>query len=66
MTGRVIKVVLKDVLYVPSLSSRSNGRYLRLMSVRLAAKAGFRTTFGRDEDTIDNVLGSSIALVRAQ
>ncbi len=37
--GKQIHMNLKDVLYVPSLSIRSGGSYLRLMIVRLAANA---------------------------
>ena len=35
-SGRTIIVVMKEVLYVHDLYARSNGVYLRLMSVRLA------------------------------
>jgi hypothetical protein len=38
-SGRTITMFLKDVLYVPDLSARSNGVCLRLMSVRLATVA---------------------------
>ncbi len=34
--GKPVHMILSNVLYVPSLASRSGGSYLRLMSVRLA------------------------------
>ena len=39
--GKPIHMNLINVLFVPSLASRSGGSYLRLMSVRLAVHAGY-------------------------
>ena len=54
---------LKDVLYVPSLSNRSGGSYLRLMSVRLAVNAGYRFIFSKDSDLLEHNDGTKIDLI---
>ena len=56
---------LINVLYVPSLVSRSGGNYLRLMSVRLAVHIGHRCIFSRDSDILGHDHGTQIDLVRS-
>ena len=56
---------LKDVLYVPSLAKRSEGSYLRLMSVRLAVNAGYKFTFSKNFDTLEHNDGTKIDLIRS-
>jgi hypothetical protein len=63
-SGRTITMLLKNVLYVPDLSARSNGVYLRLMSVRLATVAGYKCSFASNEDLIEHPNGVAIKLVR--
>ena len=58
--GKSVKITLKNVLYVPDLSSISNGNYLRLLSVRLATSVGVRCSFAIDDN------GISIPLARSR
>ncbi len=58
------KINLKNVLYVPYLSSRSTGSYLRLLSVRLATATSFRCSFAVDKDMLENDIEISIPLSR--
>ena len=48
--GEQVPMNLKDVIYVPSLSKRSEGSYLRFMSVRLAVNAGFKLIFSKNSE----------------
>jgi hypothetical protein len=63
--GKEVHMNLKDVLYVPILSNRSSGSYLRLMSVRLAVNAGYRFIFSKDSDLLEHNDGTKIDLIRS-
>jgi hypothetical protein len=63
--GRCITVTFKNLLYVLGLPKRSKGRYLLLMSAKLAVSNGFRCSYAKDEDTLEHVNGSIIVLVRS-
>jgi hypothetical protein len=63
--GKHVQMNHKDVLYVPSLSKRSGGSYLRLMSVRLAVNAGYELTFSKNSDILEHNDGTMIDLVRS-
>jgi hypothetical protein len=62
-SGRSITTILKDVLSVPNLSARSNGVYLRLVSVRLVTSTGYKCSFELDEDLIEHSNGATIKLI---
>ena len=63
--GEQVQMNLKDVLYVPSLSKRSGGSYLRLMSVRMTVNAGYKLTFSKNSDILEHNNGTMIDLVRS-
>ena len=65
-SGEPVAFTLLDVLYVPDLAQRSNGNYLRLLSVRLAVAAGFCCNFTGARDYLSHSSGLTLDLVRHQ
>jgi hypothetical protein len=63
--GKHVQINLKDVLYVPNLSKRSGGSYLRLMSVRLTINEGYKLIFSKNSDILEHNDGIMIDLVRS-
>jgi hypothetical protein len=55
-----------SVFYVPSLANRSDGNYLRLMSVRLADKTGYGFIFSNDSDLLEHDNDTQFDLVRSR
>jgi hypothetical protein len=66
IAGKSVKIPLKNALYVPDLPPRSNGSFLRLLSVRLATATCLRCSFAIDRDTLENDSGVSIPLIRSR
>ncbi len=57
---------LKNVSYVPLMSKRSDGNYLSLMSVRLAANVGYILIFSNNSDLmLDHNEDTKIDLIRS-
>jgi len=63
--GKPVHMNMINVLFVPSLASRSGGSYLNLMSVRLEVHAGYKFIFSRDSDLLEHDNVTKIDLTRS-
>jgi len=66
LAGRKCTVTLNGVLYDPDLALRSNGNYLRLSSVRVAASRGYMFEFTQSSDKLWTPEGSVFEMVRSK